>query len=336
METHVLDLIASASARGIPGRVISRRIDWPGSLPEGIEFVAIKDRTPFSRLNNHLFETTALTKINPDWPSIGISRCPGPELCIVGGTHLGHLLDRGIQHPGFFDRRTIAREQDFYEQARYIVAHSGKVAGEICQLYGISTEKIVTLYPPVDTVRFSLEARKERARTRREIGIAPDEFLLLFPSNNHELKGGNLILEALTNFDSKVRLVVAGKAPLNGARVINLGFRNDMPALYAAADAVILASKYEAFGLVGPESILCGTPVLFANTIGAAEVLSETACLRFDRDVSSLRAALTEALERFASGTPPLTGPDTLIRYPYSLDKHFDTLFDLLARTRTA
>jgi glycosyltransferase involved in cell wall biosynthesis len=85
---------------------------------------------------------------------------------------------------------------------------------------------------------------------------------------------------------------VAGKTPLNAPNVINLGFRQDMPELYAAADAVILASHYEAFGLVGPEAILCGTPAIFSTTVGAAEVLSEQACLRFERTVPALREAL--------------------------------------------
>lgn len=336
METHVLDLIDYVSGRGIPARIIARRIDWPGPRPAGIEFIRVPDRTPFSRLNNHLFEMRALSHRRSDWPTIAISRTPGADLCIVGGTHLGHLADRGKLQPGFFDRRTIAREGALYAQARRIVAHSSKVAGEIARYYGIPSEKITTLYPPVDTRRFSLAARQDRDRLRREIGIAPHEFLLLFPSNNHPLKGADLILDALKAADPRFRLVVAGKAPLNGARVINLGFRNDMPALYAAADAVILASKYEAFGLVGPEAILCGTPVLFANTVGAAEVLSEEACLRFERTVPSLQAALARALQKFGPDTPPISEPAQHIHYPYSTDLHFDALFELLVATQAA
>jgi glycosyltransferase involved in cell wall biosynthesis len=334
MERHVRDLIAYAAGQHLACRVITRQLDWPGPLPRGVEFVVMRDRTPFSRLNNYLFETHALAKCRTDWPSIGISRSPGPELCIVGGTHLGHLLDRGKKRIGFFDRATIQRERTLYQQARRIISHSAKVAGEIVKHYNIDPSKIVTLYPPVDTNAFSLAARANREQTRQALGIGPGELMLLFPSNNHTLKGADLILEALEDFDPRIRLVVAGKTPLNAPQVINLGFRDDMPALYAAADAVILASHYEAFGLVGPEAILCGTPAIFSTTVGAAEILSDQACLRFERNLPALRTALREALARWERGTLNLLDdPGQHIHYPFSLPQHFSVLFDLLTAT---
>lgn len=331
MERHVLDLISYAANHAIPLCVVTRRLEWPGKTPPGVEFVVVRDRTPFGRLNNHWFENRALSHCRAGWPTIAVSRSPGADMAIVGGTHLGHLLDRGKQRPGWFDRATIARERALYGQAKVIVSHSARVAGEILQHYGAAAEKIVTLYPPVDTAAFSLAARATRDAMRQALGIPPDKMLLLFPSNNHTLKGADLILEALQGLGSRIRLAVAGKAPLEGKEVINLGFRQDMPALYAAADAVILASRYEAFGLVGPEAILCGTPVIFADTVGAVEVLSEQACLRFERTVPALRAALESALRRFDAGTLAIADPGQHIHYPVSLPQHFDALFELLA-----
>lgn len=332
MERHVLDLIAYAAGQNMPCRVITRQLAWPGPHPQGVEFVVMPDRTPFSRLNNYIFESRALAQSRQGWPTVSISRAPGAALCIVGGTHLGHLLDRGKKRIGFFDRATIRRETALYQQARQIVSHSAKVAGEIVAHYGIAPNKIATLYPPVDTGQFCLAARASREQTRQAIGIRPDELMLLFPSNNHALKGADLILEALADSDPRLRLVVAGKTPLNAPKVINLGFRDDMPALYAAADAVILASHYEAFGLVGPEAILCGTPAIFSTTVGAAEVLSEQACLRFERNLPALRATLRDTLTRWEAGRLNLLdNPGQHIHYPYSLPQHFNVLFGLLA-----
>lgn len=333
MERHVLDLIRYASEQGLPVRAVTRHLDWPGNLPLHVEFVVILDRTPFARFNNLLFESRALKQCRPQWPTIGISRVPGVKMSIVGGTHKGHLLDRKREHIGFWDRGTITRERHMYQQAQVIIAHSAKVANEISHHYAIESSKITTLYPPVDTAVFSLAARGERDAMRKRIGVAPDQLLLLFPSNNHALKGADLILEALQNFDPRVKLVVAGKTPLNTPSAINLGFFQDMPALYGAADAVILASHYEAFGLVGPEAVLCGTPALFANTVGAAEILSEDACIRFERTVPSLRSALDKALKKFEEGTLELLDPGSHIHYPYSPSQHFSVVFDLLANT---
>lgn len=331
MERHVLDLIAYAAQRGIAMRVITRHLSWPGEVPANVEFIVVPDRTPFARLNNHFFETRAFARCRNDWPCIAVSRTPGAQLAIVGGTHLGHLLDRGKQASGFFDRHTVARERALYQQAKVIVAHSARVGEEIARHYGVEREKIVALYPPVDTAIFSLAARAGRDAMRHALGISPAQLLLLFPSNNHALKGADLILQALHDFEPRIRLAVAGKTPLNAANVINLGFRQDMPALYAAADAVILASHYEAFGLVGPEAILCGTPAIFATTVGAVEVLSDSACLRFERTVPALQTALSQALERFDAGTLSLAEPSQHIHYPFSLAQHFDAVFNLLA-----
>ena len=327
MERYVLDLIGACVRREIKLRVIARRVSWPGSRSSAVEFVVLRDRTPFSRLNNLRFETIATRHVRPGWPTVAISRVPtGADLSIVGGTHAGHLRDIGKTRSGLFDRLTIAREQAMYNTAHAVIAHSERVRQEILRHYSIPAEKVVTLCPPVDTRQFGLAARSEREPVRRRLGIQADQFLLLFPSNNHALKGAELILAALDGYDQRVVLVVAGKTPLAHPRVRNLGYCTDMPALYAAADASILASRYEAFGLVGPESILCGTPVLLAETVGAVDVLSPTACLRFSRTVPSLRAVLDVALARFDAGTLALADPSAHIHYPYSVDDHRDAV----------
>jgi len=326
MERHVVDLITGFSRLGVRLRVICQTLDWPNDLPPQVEFVVKSPMSPWSRLNTWWFENHALRLCQPDWPVIAISRVPGADLAIVGGTHLGHLRDRGRKHLNWFNRKTAERESKMYARVKSIIAHSGKVAREIAELYEVDSNTIHTLYPPVDVTVFSLAARSKRSELRQQLGLSPDEFLLLFPSNNHALKGADLILDALNGWEPRIRLAVAGKSHLQAEGVINLGFRNDMEQLYAAADAVILASRYEAFGLVGPESVLCGTPVLFANGVGAAEVLSDRACIRFERTVPALRAALKEALNRKANGSLPLVDPASHIHYPYSVDLHLAAL----------
>ena len=49
--------------------------------------------------------------------------------------------------------------------------------------------------------------------------------------------------------------------------VVGLGFCTDMPELYRAADFTIMASLYEPFGLVGVESVLCGTRVVLSDNM---------------------------------------------------------------------
>jgi glycosyltransferase involved in cell wall biosynthesis len=331
MERYVLDVISEFASRDILVRVIARQVDWPGIKPNNVEFVVLSDRTPFSRLNNDLFDHRALQHICKKWPIIAISRVTGSvDLVISGGTHIGHLLDKGKKINGYFDRRIIANENMLYGNSKKIITHSVKVRNEIINHYSVALEKVETVYPPIDDSQFCLRAREGREELRQQLGVKPSQLMLLFASNNHELKGGSLIVEALSDFDSRIVLAVAGKVSLNHPKVINLGFRKDMPAIYGASDATILASKYEAFGLVGPESILCGTPVLLANTVGAVEVLSEPGCFSFSRTAEDLRIALTKILERFEVGNLNITNPSLSIHYPYSLSAHVDSLIERL------
>lgn len=338
MDRHVLDLINGFSSRGIPMRVIARTVSWPGEQPAGVEFVVLPDRTPFQRFNNDRFEHKAYEYIRQGWPVIGISRITGGQvdLSISGGTHPAHLVDKGKAKPGYFDKQVIANERALYTNSRAIVTHSGRVRDEIVRDYQIDPAKIHVLYPPIDTTFFNRGLEAERDRIRQSLGVGKGQFLLLFPSNNHELKGADLILEALEKHEGDFVLAVAGKKELKHPRVLNLGFRQDMPALYTAADATILASKYEAFGLVGPESISCGTPVLFADTIGATEVLSEPGCYRFKRNADDLEKLLTQMSELFHEGSLRVEIPSECIHYPYVFDDYLDELIRLIRMPPTS
>ena len=322
MERYVSDIVKAIHRRNIPLRVICRRSRWSGAPDDNLQIVALPDRTPFPRLNNALFEARASKYCHPEWTTIGISRVPAKvDMAIAGGNHIEYLR-RKEKKPGFFHRRTIRNEATFYERAGIVVAHSEETRREIIRHYGTQA---ICIYPPVDTDTFSLAAREKRERVRAEIGIG-NRMMLLFPSNNHSLKGADLILEALRSFAGKIVLAVASKAPIHDPNVINLGYRTEMPALYAAADATILASKYETFGLVGPESVLCGTPAIFPETVGASEILSGPACIRFERTVKGLTEALSATFAKFASGDLPLENPGQHIKYAFSIDAHIDAL----------
>ena len=93
----------------------------------------------------------------------------------------------------------------------------------------------------------------------------------------------------------------------------------------------MLASKYEAFGLVGIESILCGTPLVFANNIGCCEVLEKNAGIFFDRkNPQEIKEAIEKAHRLRSSGEHKISNPLTCLNYNPTLKNHTEQLYQLL------
>jgi len=77
------------------------------------------------------------------------------------------------------------------------------------------------------------------------------------------------------------------------SRVRFLGRRDDVERLYAAADALLLPTRYDAFGAVCLEAAASGLPVVTSAAAGSAETLGEGGVVVADaEDVNGFAAAL--------------------------------------------
>ncbi len=131
---------------------------------------------------------------------------------------------------------------------------------------------------------------------RTEYNIDEDEPLVLFLSRLHPRKGGDLLIDAVSDIsDESVRLAFVG--PNEGARdkwkarAARQGlsdrslftgplYGSDKLSAYADADAFVLPSKnkYESFGNVVLEAMACGTPAVCTDVCGVAEWIDHDAC----------------------------------------------------------
>ena len=90
------------------------------------------------------------------------------------------------------------------------------------------------------------------------------------------------------------------------APVSLVGFKNqsELPAIYAAADVLVLPSTQESWGLVVNEAMACGTPAIVSNAVGCADDLIETGDTGYRYrvgDIDSLAAAIKAMLSTAAS-----------------------------------
>lgn len=167
-----------------------------------------------------------------------------------------------------------------------VIAVSATLAQALAAEHGVRAADILVAPNGVDQRVFSPDTRRRwREPIRRELGLEPHEFVVLFVGGMWFEKGLPLLIHALARLPFPARLVVVGRgeaAALTAVaeeagvteRVLNLGPRSEVERYYAAADCFALPSEAEGFGLVLAEAAACGLP-LIATPVGIAPELIE-------------------------------------------------------------
>jgi glycosyltransferase involved in cell wall biosynthesis len=242
-----------------------------------------------------------------DTPSIAaVLAADRPDVLVVYGWHLKTYLQaakaahaRGIP--------VMARTDSHLDTPRSLVTRaiktfihpiflrrfdmflaSGSRSAHYLRHYRVPESRIRIVPYCVDTAAFAAAAargRTDRKRLRAQYGAADDEKIVLFVGKLVGLKGIPLLMAASSRLFAAghaVRLLVVGSGPLAGELaamakntklpVTFVGFVNQthMPAIYAAADLLVLPSNSETWGLVVNEAFACGVPAVVSNRVGCA------------------------------------------------------------------
>jgi len=107
--------------------------------------------------------------------------------------------------------------------------------------------------------------------------------VVLFIGQDFERKGLDVAINAIAQVPDAI-LRVIGKDSISSYksqaeklgianRVEFLGARDDVPAQLAAADALVLPSRQEPFGMVVAEALLMGVPPIVSTNAGASEIV---------------------------------------------------------------
>jgi len=148
-----------------------------------------------------------------------------------------------------------------------------------------------------------------RQHRRDELGLAGDAVAILLPARYHPLKDHANFLAAAALLSARrpelrYAFVGAGIGPDNpalaaaiaahglGDRVLLLGERRDLDALYPAFDIVSLSSSIgEGFPNVLGEAMCCGIPCVATDSGDAALIIGDTGAVVPPRDPAALAAA---------------------------------------------
>lgn len=217
-------------------------------------------------------------------------------------TAMDRRRGRGLQH-----RLVVALERRVFRGTPEIVAISRAGKAEIEQLYGVEPQRVSVVYNGVDLERFHPENRERHRRAARaESAIPSGAWTVLFVGSGFERKGLATAIEGFAALDDGGRrMLIIGKGDTRpyralaerlgvGGRITWLGTRPDLERWYAAADVLVLPSRYEPFGNVHLEALASGTPVVASACAGGAEVIEEgrNGAVVDPRDPQAVAAAL--------------------------------------------
>lgn len=330
MESYTFDLVRALSADGRNVKVYAAGFDKTAAEYRLIEPVPVRQKLIPKKLRPYFFAPKLKRLRAAGEYLIACNPADGADVFVCGGNHLGYLRAMGLRaNP--VDRLTIRRNRSNYASAGLIMAHSDMMRRELVELYGVPPEKIRTVYPPADTARFYPD-EGGIAATRARFGWRDDETVFLFPSTGHKRKGLDLLAAFFEQTGLPVRLAVAGSPlPRPMKNVQELGFCRNMPDLYRAADFTIMASLFEPFGLVGVESVLCGTGVVLSDNMACCEVMNDGAGFFFPRsEPRKLAASVAQAAALKQAGRHKIREPLKALTYNPTCEYHIRQLYAML------
>lgn len=329
MERYAYDLIYGLNEQQWNPTVITRKVDNNLSNLEQFNIKIINVKWIPGKLRDRYFSwcIDQYKRKNNITTLIACSRISSPDIAICGGTHIGFIQATG-KYKKWSDELHIKLEMQQYHNARAIVAHSRLMKNELISFYNVDPDKVHLIYPPVNNSRFHPVADQCRMQLREKFNFVSNKYYFIFPSGSHERKGLPFLKQFFESTNLPVELVVVGKEPVKGKNIRHIPFTSEIEQLYQAADATILASLYEPFGLVGIESVLCGTPIVFADNIGCCEVIQPPAKQTFELgNIDSLFLAINSTLK---FSRQQYTNLETFIDYDVSVRHHLEQLKPLI------
>jgi D-inositol-3-phosphate glycosyltransferase len=236
--------------------------------------------------------------------------------------------------------------------ADLLVVSTAAEGEELRRAYHVPPDRLSVVAPGVDLATFQ---PLPKAAARAAIGHAGHR-LFVFAGRLEPLKGVDVLLRAFARLTEggqhpEARVLVLGADSGSGgeqARLrrmaddLRIGDRVEflgsvpqrvLPCYYAAADACLMPSYSESFGLVGLEAQACGTALIASNVAGLATIVRDgvTGFLVDGHDPAAYAERMRRLLE-----TPCLAERlgerGTRLARAFSWDRTADTLLDRFSR----
>jgi D-inositol-3-phosphate glycosyltransferase len=184
----------------------------------------------------------------------------------------------------------IDEESRLVAEADRIVAANVVERAHLVWYYGARAERVHVIPCGVDTELFQ---PMDRAAAKVELELGPEP-LLIYVGRLQPIKGLETLVHAMPRVPGARLLIIGGDQdePDNGhavhlrecVRTLGLDGRvrflgpqpqHRLRLFYAAADATVMPSYYESFGMVALEAMACGSPVVASRVGGLTTTIQD-------------------------------------------------------------
>ena len=184
-------------------------------------------------------------------------------------------------------REKLALEKQLFQphSTRRVISISEKITRDIRALYDYPLSQIRMIHNGVPLL--GIPTPEERTQARSDLGIVPEEKIILFVGTGWERKGlrfalcavEQLVAESKTEGSGtkKITLLVAGKGSVRryASPIVRfLGPVKQMAPVYAAADLFVTPTIFEPFSLAALEALSSGLPVITSAAAGISEIMT--------------------------------------------------------------
>lgn len=205
-----------------------------------------------------------------------------------------HNPDYGREGPGRLGLRRLLDGCSAHLWRPTFLAVSEDVRRDFASQLGIGDIHLHPNFLDLVELRRRIESAS-RPAVRAALGVGERDFLLLHVGRFHRQKGQDVLLEAVAALGagfSDLRVVLVGDGPDRSAardlacrlgvadRVRFAGPTAEPEQLYAAADAFVFPSRYEAFGMALLEAMAAGLPTAVSEVGGITELTTPRTSLR--------------------------------------------------------
>lgn len=288
MQRNLLAIARACEARGHRVEIFCRL--WRGRFPPDLEVRvhAARGMTNHSRSAAFVQRLPALLAHRRYDAVVGFNKMPGLDVYYAADPCLAERV-RGWRRMLGRYRTYLRFERAVFEPAAetQILLIAEQEKARFMKTYGTPAERFHLLPPGIPRDRCAPpDASEVRRRLRRELGVEPQQLMILMIGSGFRVKGVDRGIRALASLPASIRaraaLVIVGEDNARpflrlarrlgvAAQVCFMGGREDIPRFLLAADLLLHPAYRENTGTVLIEAMASGLPVLTTDVCGYSD-----------------------------------------------------------------